>query len=286
MKPFHAKLWLIGAATYGFATLIFLYVVFFAGDESNVAGSYYQSQVATVGTQGKPSAPTRQAKPASDSALAAQLGSSEPSPPNSMSVPPPVAQPNITQLPVNVPGTAVVATAAPATVSDWKAQTAAKETTDDASKEHEGTSKVITSVSIRSGPSTSSPVVGTASAGSRVLVSAARSGWARITEPTSGREGWVYSRFLSTQFDEGEVSISQVKRPNSHARTVEPEDRQSPIAEAKPKERRTAPLPTQRGWNSEIDRRNEDLVLLEPQRRGLLQRFRERRGPVVVESPH
>jgi uncharacterized protein YraI len=145
---------------------------------------------------------------------------------------------------------------------------------------------VITSVSIRSGPSTSSPVVGTASAGSRVLVSAARSGWARITEPTSGREGWVYSRFLSTQFDEGEVSISQVKRPNSHARTVEPEDRQSPIAEAKPKERRTAPLPTQRGWNSEIDRRNEDLVLLEPQRRGLLQRFRERRGPVVVESPH
>jgi hypothetical protein len=76
---------------------------------------------------------------------------------------------------------------------------------------------------IRSGPSRSAPVIGTATAGAELRVTDSDGGWIQFTDPSSGRSGWVHSRFLEASAgDETTVSakpadVSRAAPPKSES---------------------------------------------------------------------
>jgi uncharacterized protein YraI len=68
---------------------------------------------------------------------------------------------------------------------------------------------VTSAASIRSGPSTSAPVIGTAYAGAQVKVASRRSGWVQIVDPDSRRSGWIYSGFLAPMTANSDTGSAQ-----------------------------------------------------------------------------
>jgi hypothetical protein len=57
--------------------------------------------------------------------------------------------------------------------------------------------KVISEASVRSGPSSSAAVIGTAHAGAEARVASRDSGWTQIVDPSSGNRGWIDSTVLA-----------------------------------------------------------------------------------------
>jgi hypothetical protein len=58
--------------------------------------------------------------------------------------------------------------------------------------------KVVSEASVRSGPSTSATVIGTAHAGAEARVVSRKGGWVHIIDPASSRMGWIYSKFIAS----------------------------------------------------------------------------------------
>ena len=175
--------------------------------------------------------------------------------------------------------------------------------------------RVASTVSMRSGPSTANAIVGNVRAGSDVQVNAAESGWVQITDPTSGQQGWVYSRFLDflwgvnpnlgtgvkhASVEERETGAQGRRNKNepnlparqaeqSGSREVSLSTRTSVSRELKQevKDRESQPnLSSPKHPNREMRQGREEVVLVTPSRRlGLLQRFRGRRGELVVVNP-
>jgi hypothetical protein len=56
---------------------------------------------------------------------------------------------------------------------------------------------VTSAANIRSGPSRSDEVIGTAHAGAQIAVISRDSGWIHFEDPVSGRDGWIYSGLLA-----------------------------------------------------------------------------------------
>jgi len=256
MRPFHARLWLVGAAVYATATLALMYAIFAPGDSrtASVEKSYYQTQVSKI--QAKATTP--------DANTGSQAKASTPTPESAWEA-------EIAQVPISVPGSSI-AHATPVIVTDWQANSV-----DAAPAEKAGlatSTRVERSVSIRTGPSTANPIIGTASAGSIVQVKGTEAGWVEITDLSSGQEGWIYSEYLSSR--RGESKPPKLKPPTVKEAKVQP-----PLNSTLPKAVRT-PRDLDRVMPSDSD----EMFLVAPQRRlGLLPRFRERRGEQVVVNP-
>jgi uncharacterized protein YraI len=74
---------------------------------------------------------------------------------------------------------------------------AAEETSTVSSPEVVEMLRVTSAASIRSGPSASAEVIGTARAGAEVRVAARNSGWVQFVDPASGKTGWISLTFLA-----------------------------------------------------------------------------------------
>ena len=265
MKPLHVRLWLAGGATYSAATLALIYAIFFAGVDDRATSAvttHYQAQVSKL-----------EAK--------AQKASGEfEMDPRSAPIAEPVSTPDIIPR-STLPGMAVVPNAAPPIVTDWHPPEVA-------AKSDEGVSRVTKSASVRSGPSTADPIVGTSTAGSIVEVKEVQSGWLRI-DRTSGQHGWVYSDFISSAHDGAPVQEARVPDTNNATPRVEQvksdavkkRTRNRVIEKARAEEGQRHPRAG--GIDEGAANESEGIALVTPPPRlGLLQRFRERRGQQVV----
>ena len=85
---------------------------------------------------------------------------------------------------------------------------------------------VTSAASIRSGPSMSDEVIGTAHAGAQVKVISRDAGWVQFVDPASGRGGWIYSGLLAPFTPESAASVEmpsakpyiQVSSPNQRGK--------------------------------------------------------------------
>jgi uncharacterized protein YraI len=96
------------------------------------------------------------------------------------------------------------------------------------------TLRVASAASIRKGPSTSHDIVGTVQAGAEVQVLTRESGWVQFMDSTSGRTGWIYSKFLVSDAVTPDTESAEGP-PVAQLPTDEP-----PAAKAKQKSKGTA----------------------------------------------
>ena len=77
-------------------------------------------------------------------------------------------------------------------------------------------------VNLRDGPSSSAPVVGVIAKGAKLSVLDRKRGWVQVTDPASGKKGWIYSGNLA-----GEAKTHHARRSARRPPTAEPKANRS-----------------------------------------------------------
>jgi uncharacterized protein YraI len=187
MKPVLASLWLTGAVLYLISTSTLLFttaVNVFGGDDERKPISKQVDRLSLSHPTGPQVLSPKQAIPAyPQRQAAASLAAERPHAisPNQPSMEPPLA----TDAPAGPQQTAAL----PSTAEQATPQMAS-------SPQAVDLLRLKSAASIRSGPSPSAKVIGTAAAGADLRVTAYQSGWVQFEDPSSGETGWVHSTFV------------------------------------------------------------------------------------------
>jgi uncharacterized protein YraI len=97
------------------------------------------------------------------------------------------------------------------------------------------TLRLNSAANIRSGPSLTAPIVGTAAAGAELQVTAYDADWVQFLDPTSGKTGWVHSQ--SAEPDAASKAVVAATKPTEELPQVEvPKPKPAKTAKKKPKD--------------------------------------------------
>jgi uncharacterized protein YraI len=93
--------------------------------------------------------------------------------------------------------------------------------------------KVISEASVRSGPSSSAAVIGTAHAGAEARVASRDSGWTQIVDPSSGNRGWIDSTVLAPLTTTVDTASTEDSKQMSEDEAADALTESKPTAKAK-----------------------------------------------------
>jgi uncharacterized protein YgiM (DUF1202 family) len=141
---------------------------------------------------------------------------------------------------------------------------------------------VTAQTSIRSGPSETAEVIGTAHAGAKLRVKSSEKGWVQFVDPAAKKSGWIASAYLAPAEREPENESTASKQP----------EQPRPIVSARPKQpQRTANLkppkqaPKVRQLTPTYTELPTDREFMPPRRGGLFGLFWKRRLTADEFSP-
>ena len=206
MKRLMVSLWMAGAVVYMISTLLFTNAV--------LIGNSDDPKPVTVDVKSPEPAPVQAAQIELESIAPAAAET-----PHAVSPDPaPTEVPGVPPQPSSVP----LAEQPPAVEEAQVPSTPALDQTERL--------KVTSAASIRSGPSTSNDVIGTAQAGAQVQVVSRDSGWVQFIDPASGRGGWIYSGLLEPWTTSSDTASTETSRAEQSTPAVSSKQRGKPRA--------------------------------------------------------
>jgi hypothetical protein len=133
--------------------------------------------------------------------------------------------------------------------------------------------RVTAQTSIRSGPSDTAEVIGTAHAGAKLRVKSSEAGWVQFVDPAANQSGWISLAYLApaereTEFEPAASAKAKQRQPAEAPRPQHPKS-----AEVKPPKPAPKPRPPTRTY-AELP---PDQEFVPPRRSGLFGLFWRRR---------
>jgi hypothetical protein len=129
------------------------------------------------------------------------------------------------------------------------------------------TLRLVSAAGIRSGPSFSAQIIGTAAAGAELQVTARESDWVQFIDPNSGKHGWIHaSRMEPTGVDEARVAVTNPASDTPQVEAAKPNATKN--AKKRSKDRSISKLPPDRTPKAYVELPSDE-EFLPPKRRGI-----------------